>query len=618
MSNVTADADEPRNSFENDISETSSSPPNPPIQSPPPLKRSASIVFYNLDVKAELEDHFVIAALRDEKKTGELRDLLSHGKATLFLPVSASLVHVAEKISPAFFEHHVFIPNPENMRQVMSLGGIRALVKGSRLIVIGPRPTEQELLSIYSRDTGTDDKTLSIWDTIDAEATTIDQYPSIELLSDTPVDFRLSDNSTIKVALMSRAIMQEDLTRNFAPKLPPRKPPAYNTSLITLPAINFDIRSIPSNVFTQIGALPYLFSKLDVQAVLEDAPCLQNEPSYQVFMEQMKDPRCGPFAAEVQRYLVSIIASRQPVSSETLSTYHHRFIDSMQKTFTSTVFLRQQGPGHIESLTEGLDNYVLAQAYATYFISVLSEEQTTDLLLHRKISLMSVAGFNLDQLGIHIELDSDALKETVKLAGVELLIADRTTTPHQKLSAIVASHQRVAERVPLCFPSDDESSSADMLLPLLIYVVVKTNPPRLASCLKYINRFRAHNKIEGYSSYCLTNLAAVQSFVETSDVQALGLSPYVEASFRPKPANSNSEKIIVLPGDMISAPDPPSKPVMDTIGTLANIVGQRISGLWPFRRGATQEAVGHVDASAHNDSERLWSRLKHDGKRSSR
>ncbi|KAF9430559.1 hypothetical protein BGZ76_000797 [Entomortierella beljakovae] len=73
-------------------------------------------------------------------------------------------------------------------------------------------------------------------------------------------------------------------------------------------------------------------------------------------------------------------------------------------------------------------------------------------------------------------------------------------------------------------PSPKRQYSADVLLPLLIFSVVKSNPPMLISNLSYIQRFKVQDQLTGELAYCLTNMMAVVSFLETLDPKALGLS----------------------------------------------------------------------------------------------
>ncbi|KAL8287602.1 hypothetical protein RQP46_003460 [Phenoliferia psychrophenolica] len=73
-------------------------------------------------------------------------------------------------------------------------------------------------------------------------------------------------------------------------------------------------------------------------------------------------------------------------------------------------------------------------------------------------------------------------------------------------------------------PAKASSSSADLILPLLIYLVVQYNPPRLPSTLAYVQRFRSDALMRGEASYCLTNVLACAEFLNSVDISALGLS----------------------------------------------------------------------------------------------
>jgi len=78
------------------------------------------------------------------------------------------------------------------------------------------------------------------------------------------------------------------------------------------------------------------------------------------------------------------------------------------------------------------------------------------------------------------------------------------------------------------YPPDDPKPfeptpvSGDVILPLMIYSVVKSNPSHLLSHLLYIQRFR-NESFGGEESYCLINLLAAAEFVENVDLAALGL-----------------------------------------------------------------------------------------------
>lgn len=73
-------------------------------------------------------------------------------------------------------------------------------------------------------------------------------------------------------------------------------------------------------------------------------------------------------------------------------------------------------------------------------------------------------------------------------------------------------------------PSSPTPVASDVLLPFMIYSVVKSNPPELVSHLLYIQRYRMRAGAGGEEGFCLINLLAVVEFLENVDLGALGLA----------------------------------------------------------------------------------------------
>ncbi len=67
------------------------------------------------------------------------------------------------------------------------------------------------------------------------------------------------------------------------------------------------------------------------------------------------------------------------------------------------------------------------------------------------------------------------------------------------------------------------TSGADLILPIIIYAVVKSNPPQLASQLMFLRRYRSAICLTGEASYAIVNLTAVVEFLEHVDLAELGL-----------------------------------------------------------------------------------------------
>lgn len=97
--------------------------------------------------------------------------------------------------------------------------------------------------------------------------------------------------------------------------------------------------------------------------------------------------------------------------------------------------------------------------------------------------------------------------------GQEAYPSSNESTSTQAAPPEVSSPSRSSSPTPV---------SGDIILPLMIFAVVKANPSHFVSHLLYTQRFR-NQRIGGEESYCLVNLMAVADFLENVDLKALGL-----------------------------------------------------------------------------------------------
>ncbi|KAJ1979667.1 hypothetical protein H4R35_001426 [Dimargaris xerosporica] len=141
---------------------------------------------------------------------------------------------------------------------------------------------------------------------------------------------------------------------------------------------------------------------------------------------------------------------------------------------------------------------------------------------------------------------TDFVEEAVRQTAHCLQAMDEQTSVIKKMDSVVAALHlltKAAQTHPEMTPSDVTpppadsltdalpnplaTLSADDLLPLMIYTVVRYNPPRLVSNLRYLQRYLYRERqSRGIPAYCLTTLAAAASFVETVDFAALGLGAH--------------------------------------------------------------------------------------------
>ena len=70
----------------------------------------------------------------------------------------------------------------------------------------------------------------------------------------------------------------------------------------------------------------------------------------------------------------------------------------------------------------------------------------------------------------------------------------------------------------------NKDTSADSFLPLLILLLLRSNPPHLYSNIQYIQRFRSPDRLGGEGGYYLNSLEAAVGWIESIEKGVLNCS----------------------------------------------------------------------------------------------
>ncbi|EGN91890.1 hypothetical protein SERLA73DRAFT_118025 [Serpula lacrymans var. lacrymans S7.3] len=173
-----------------------------------------------------------------------------------------------------------------------------------------------------------------------------------------------------------------------------------------------------------------------------------------------------------------------------------------------------------------------------------------------------------------------------------LMVPDPHTGPPTSESHIispeVSHHSRSnSPRLMVSPPSESTPVSGDVLLPLIIFSVVKSNPPHLVSHLLFTQRYR-NQSFGGEESYCLINLMAVAEFLENVDLGALGLG--------------ESEKEVISTADLTPipinrSPLTPESPALTQEGLPGSFRGRVEQQVDAIAGSANKVISGVVDSS---------------------
>lgn len=177
------------------------------------------------------------------------------------------------------------------------------------------------------------------------------------------------------------------------------------------------------------------------------------------------------------------------------------------------------------ALEEAVERMVCERVYNRIWRHRSTLDEVRDEKLRSRTAALSLVGIGLRDLGIDLDVSSSKAKnmeveEWISKARDGLLRMNDAKHPLGKLQQLALAHKTI---VHLLTALHQSSSSADEILPTLIYTLITTPPEgiNVISNLHFIQRFRAASKVDGEAAYCLVNLEAAITFLETVDLTSL-------------------------------------------------------------------------------------------------
>ncbi|KAK9462101.1 uncharacterized protein V1516DRAFT_617049, partial [Lipomyces oligophaga] len=216
---------------------------------------------------------------------------------------------------------------------------------------------------------------------------------------------------------------------------------------------------------------------------------------------------------------------------------------------------KKQERKHKESLKtlyeDLIERKVCEDTYPTIFMYHASDDEAKDATLCTKIAALKLINIKIEHLGVP-ELKDVDLNSYLKQAMTCLVEINDMKSPRAKISKLITAHKHIVDALNTIRQSKQitAQSSADFVLPTLIYSVVQSDPPHIFSNLMFIQRFRSKRNVNGETAYCLTNFEAVVAFLETVDLQSL---------------NVDSSELPVIPVPTVSTPSPPPEPEVSAV-----------------------------------------------------
>ncbi|KAJ2801319.1 hypothetical protein H4R20_003721 [Coemansia guatemalensis] len=237
--------------------------------------------------------------------------------------------------------------------------------------------------------------------------------------------------------------------------------------------------------------------------------------SYNDFLQQLRAPAAKPVARTVKSFLTEF--SRRPMTLSEQVRFVHEFLDFIAMKMRESEVWQQMSERDFDNAREGMEKLVMNRLYPLCFSPSTSDDADKDHVLREKMSLFR--WIREDHLDIPSSPQNTAF---LQFAKSELLKMNNFKSPRDKVICILNCCTVVYALLRNAGSSD--AVGADRFLPLLIYVVITANPPRLVSNIQYISRFRSPERMQSEAGYYVTNLQGAIAFIETMDASCLSIS----------------------------------------------------------------------------------------------
>lgn len=188
---------------------------------------------------------------------------------------------------------------------------------------------------------------------------------------------------------------------------------------------------------------------------------------------------------------------------------------------------RNKRPAILNQYMELAEERAIESVYEKLFTLSFSGESDMKRndLMHEKINVLRQIPITLTHLDLDIKEVDVAESELFRLlgrAGKELNNMDAARNAKEKLECLLRAHKIIV--MTLSEHLKAKSSSADLILPALIYTFIYYDTPNLWLNFQFITRFRNNQFLHGEQLYCLTNFEASLRFLQSVTLESIGIT----------------------------------------------------------------------------------------------
>ena len=216
---------------------------------------------------------------------------------------------------------------------------------------------------------------------------------------------------------------------------------------------------------------------------------------------------------EIIQDFVGDVHKNAESSIDELSSNVQKFYLETSKRFS---VLDDEDRARICDLTEKL---VTESCYEQLFCHSRSKDAEEDIDIQLRIRRLGWV--TTEHLKCPFSESAAGARDLMYDAITDLLLVDSCRAPQDKLARVVTCAKKIFSVIRT---GQRSVVSADDLIPAMVFIILKANPPRLKSNINFITRFSAETRLtSGEAGYYFTSLCCALSFIEAATAASLGL-----------------------------------------------------------------------------------------------
>ncbi|KAK7322430.1 hypothetical protein VNO77_25809 [Canavalia gladiata] len=243
---------------------------------------------------------------------------------------------------------------------------------------------------------------------------------------------------------------------------------------------------------------------------------MEGSTSFHDFLNRMRHPASLDLIRSIKSFIVSF-SFYQPKPENDGKRVQDFFL-SMEAAIRDHPLWATATEEDIDCAMEGLEKYIMTKLFPRTF-GASPEDAKIDNEISEKISLLQTF-LKPEHLDIPAILHNEA---SWLLAEKELLKINAFKAPHEKLLSIMNCCRVINNLLLNAAMSEHVPAGADDFLPVLIYVTIKANPPKLHSNLQFIKLYRRQAKLISEAEYYFTNLVSAKTFIVDLNAKSLSM-----------------------------------------------------------------------------------------------